>query len=247
MAYFFAFFAFLAFLFFFFRWRQSRNTSAALDAAAQFSSRELGGIPLDGAIEFFGQVSPQSELVIAPFSGESGVWWRVLITEHWEEETGSGDDRRWESRSRVVRDEISGDPFLISDQFGSVLLDPVDVDFRSCKKTFNQRQDADDGFNLSIEIDLNPFSSDKRNRWLETEEWVLPSSVNVLTLAHVGQAEDGSRFLHKGEGQHNPFLVPSDSPEDYAASVQSSSGRWGAAALAAFLLTVSLIALGTFS
>ena len=191
-------------------WLVKRRTVRALEETAQFNSRELGGIPLDGDVKFVGLVEVNGQALTGPLSGTEGVWWRTQVTDHWEEETSSEDSdgnrtTHWENRSQVVSEDFS-----------------------------NNRQSQDKGVTFKIS-----FGSRTRDHWRETEEWVFPHSVAALALAHVGQDKSGNRFLHKGSGNHSPFIVATDNPDEFAAAVERGANRWGYAACA--LVTLGLI------
>ena len=220
-------------------WLVKRRTVRALEETAQFNSRELGGIPLDGDVKFVGLVEVNGQALTGPLSGTEGVWWRTQVTDHWEEETSSEDSdgnrtTHWENRSQVVSEDFSNNPFLVSDQLGRVPFHPEAVNFRDVERTFYDRQSQDKGVTFKIS-----FGSRTRDHWRETEEWVFPHSVAALALAHVGQDKSGNRFLHKGSGNHSPFIVATDNPDEFAAAVERGANRWGYAACA--LVTLGLI------
>lgn len=229
-------------------WFSKRRTAAALSATAQFTTNELGGIPLDGNVEVFGTVRRSGEGLIGPLSNTPGVWWRVRVTEHWEERVERTDSdgnttTDYEERSNVLRDECSDEPFFIEDKFGQVALLPESVDFNDCQRTFHSRDGdlfSDGGPSFLININIGGLG--RRNYWVETEEWVFPYDINALTLAHAGQDENGNRFLHHGEGSYQPFIVATDDPEAYAAKSANSARLWGLVAGAAVVASAILLA-----
>lgn len=234
---------FIAFLVLTFVGISKRRRHKALEATPQFTIRELGGIPLDGDVEVFAVVRQGKELLTAPLSGQTGVWWRVQVTERWEEEVEDDQGQTsYQSHSRIVGERVSDQPFIVEDSFGQIMLDPSGFNFEDCQQSFQSHDDQ----GLSVMPDKHLQHQGERGHRVESEEWVFPVDVRALMLAHVGQNDQGNRFLHRGQGNNKPFIVAADSPEAYTKSVETSSqrliiGAFVCLALAALTAVIGII------
>lgn len=229
----------MAFLVCLVMWLKHRSTAGALSNTARFTVRELGGIPLDGTVEVFGQTRIHEAPVAGPVSGTQGVWWRVKVTEHWRERR----DDKWEEMSRVLSDTHSPELFFLEDPTGFVAVLPAGVAFTELQHSFYSREDR----GIVVRLGLSLGFSGSTDHWVETEEWVMPYDVSALVLAHAGQDQNGTRFLYRGGGQRSPFLARTDDPEAFEAKTVSKSKLWmwgaaGSLALALALLAVHLSA-----
>lgn len=231
-----AFFSGLAFLVTGILWFKNRSTASALTGTARFTVRELGGIPIDGNVEVFGQTRVNQAPVSGPVSQTQGVWWRVKVTEHWRERR---DDDSFEEMSRVISDTQSPEPFFIQDPTGYVAVMPNGIEFIELDHSFYSRDDK----GVVVRLGLSLGMSASNGHWVETEEWVMPYDVNVLALAHTGQDQNGTRFLHRGGGNYQPFIARTDDPDQFEQKTAGSAKRWGWAAVGTLLVAVICAAL----
>jgi len=222
-------------------WLWARHIQYELEMTAQFDSLELGGIPLDGDVKFFGQAEAGSTgLLQSPITGTNCVWHKVKVTEYWQKTVSDGDDSsHTETESRTLYENSSVDNILLRDDKGGVYLLPDGLEFRGVQQSYSQQHDSFEIPNLGMTWRAShgpqltiTLGSSRPDNYLEVQEYILTASSTAMVLAQVGQDQNGTRFLHDQKKSRHSFLQPTASPEQFAADFSSSKRKKGYFAVA---------------
>lgn len=157
----------------------------------------------------------------APLSGTPCVWYRTAIVrsyETWEEDDG---ERRLVTRTNVIHDQHSTEPFLISDVSGRVPLYPGDQRPDGAERVLNQEEFA-----------LGPLaqragaagvyglgSGPGMTKGHRYEEWVIRTGTNLYVLGAV-RASEGIAIR---KPRSSPFIISTRSEEELDRSMRVKS------------------------
>ena len=218
---------------------------------AQFTTRELGGIPLDGDVRVFGSLHAAQQQLLSPMTQTPCIWHRIQIVENcqWQEEvTDQEGNTRTESRSdsRVVFERCSSEQLFIKDHLGAVIVMP---DRMGLPGDCIYSTQSDERYTGPVEIIEEIADASTSNDWKSmlstglniinavesgdreyahyqtvTSEYIIQDGTTVMMLAQVGQTQDNQRYLHASKGGRKPFSEKVDSAEEYQANADKKAG-----------------------
>lgn len=155
------------------RFQRARQVRASDPVDARDAPTVDGVVELEGEIE----VDPDAEAFRAPFSGAEAVCWSLEIERRRSSDNGSN----W----RTIHEDEIRRPFRVSDDTGTVELEPAgaELDFESSETLTRRSSDGDLSDDVKLRLSvltgdlddvgkiLDPGTS-KRTRY--TEEWLAP-------------------------------------------------------------------------
>lgn len=182
----------------------------------------------DQRVECAGRAAPgPGGPVSAPFSTRACVWYRSTITEHyWDTEHRRDSDGRTRTervrRQREVSDDRAEAPFALTDDSGTVLVDPRKARMDQPERVLNEFHDRPrEGF-------LKELISGDRTIGYEHEEWIIAADTPLYVNGGAVARGDGwALAIPAGGGE---LLVSTRSEQELLAATQRAARWWFAGA-----------------
>lgn len=194
-------------------------------------------------VECAGSAAPgPTGSLTAPFSSRECVWYRATVTEHyWDTERrtdsqGHSTSRRVR-RTRQVSDDHSSSPFVLTDDSGSVAVDPRDGRIDRPEKARDEFQDR------PREGLLKELVFGSRTIGYQHEEWLIAPGTALFVNGVAVQRADGSALARPPSG--GDLIVSTRSEEELLAASRRAAIGWfaGAGVLAVGGLAAAVVGL----
>jgi hypothetical protein len=170
----------------------------------------------DALAECDGRADAQS-LLTAPFSGQPCVWYRSTVSHiYWAWENHNGERRR-ERKKRTVSEQRSDAPVTLTDDSGTVLVDPRDATIDHPRKVFDEfEKEGSTGFSL----DLGTLTVNRGDTiGFQREEWIIGPGEQLYVLGGVSD-HTGDVAITKPATDRGELLISTRSEEQILGSTQ---------------------------
>ncbi|NPC98125.1 GIDE domain-containing protein [Nocardioides sp. zg-DK7169] len=217
------------------------STTATLTALAGAASDAAGSRSYAERVELSGVAAPGPQgLLTSEISGTPCVWHHHKVSRRYQRRRRDSDgNHRSETRTEVVTENRSREPFVLRDEHGEILVVPETAVDRPRKVRSEFRPEKGrNGLSIDIgSLSLNLPSGDDTLGY-EYEEWVLTPGTPLFVQ---GEATDRSGRLEVRDSLVAPLVVSTRTEEELqAAHTRRTLLCAGGSALAAAVALVTL-------
>lgn len=205
----------------------SRSAEATLQAVSSAQSVSSATLPADGSlVEMSGTGSlDERQMLRAPESGTSCLWFRSKVTHHWTEyDRSSQHGSSTQHRSQVVQDYSSTQPFWLQDGEGYAAILPEGAEVDQARKAWDQRQERgwedqrDWGSLGGILGGSISFGSHQHSSYYQVEEWVIQAGTPLYVVGAGTRSGDHPAIGRREKGK---FVISTRSES----ALEEASGK----------------------
>lgn len=194
------------------------STTATLTALAGAASDAAGSRSYAERVELSGVAAPGPQgLLTSEISGTPCVWHHHKVSRRYEERrTDSNGNRRTQTRTEVMAENRSRDPFVLRDEHGEILVVPeTTVDHPRKVRSEFRPETARSGASITIGALSLTLPAGRETLGYEYEEWVLTPGTPLFVQ---GEATDRSGHLEVRDSPVAALVISTRSEEELQAA-----------------------------